>query len=88
MAATLAQIAEKVGVSRQAVSCALNNRAGQVSEETRQRILTVAEEMAYRPNASARATRTGRLGCVDLLISTSREHSRLPIALVNPTPLA
>lgn len=83
MPATIAQIADIVGVSRQAVSCALNNRSGQVSEKTRKRILVVAEELAYRPNSSARATRTGRMGCVDLLMSTSPAHSRLPSRLLD-----
>lgn len=79
---TLEEISRKVGVSRQAVSYALNNRRGQVSDSTRRRVLAAAKELAYRPNASARATRTGRHGCIDLLTSTHRSYSRLPTELL------
>src|SRR5690606_4735951 len=63
-------IAKRLGLSQRAVSLALNGKAG-VSDVTRQRILSVATGMGYRPNASARAIRSGRFGQVAMLNSTS-----------------
>jgi len=51
---TLSDVAEKVGVSSQTVSRALNNKPD-VSEETRRQILRVARQLGYRPNAVARS---------------------------------
>lgn len=50
---TIRDIARAAGVSPSAVSFALNGRPG-VSEETRERILAVAAELKWRPNALAR----------------------------------
>ncbi len=55
---TLADIARLAGVSTSAVSLALNGRAG-VSAETRARIVEIAENLGWHPNAPARAL-TGR----------------------------
>lgn len=46
---TYADIAEKIGVSKAAVSMALRNKPG-VSDELKQRIIQTAEAMGYRPN--------------------------------------
>jgi DNA-binding LacI/PurR family transcriptional regulator len=51
---TIADIAQRAGVSKVAVSYALNGQRG-VSEATRQRILAIAEEIGWNPNAAARA---------------------------------
>jgi len=51
---TIADIARRAGVSKGAVSYALNGQAG-VSEETRRRILAIAEEIGWSPNTAARA---------------------------------
>ncbi|MEV4187450.1 LacI family DNA-binding transcriptional regulator, partial [Streptosporangium canum] len=48
---TIADIAERVGVSKGAVSFALNGRPG-VGEATRARILQVAKEMNWRPHSA------------------------------------
>ena len=53
---TQAQIAEKLGVSRQLVTFALGDYP-QVSSKSRERILAAALEMGYRPNPHARALR-------------------------------
>lgn len=55
--ATLKQIAEVAGCSRSVVSSVLNKSKGntRVSEELRQRILTTAEGLNYRPNFAARS---------------------------------
>ncbi|MGW2385849.1 LacI family DNA-binding transcriptional regulator [Streptomyces sp. NPDC001658] len=47
-------IARHAGVSQSAVSFALNGRPG-VSEETRDRVRRVAEELGWRPSTAARA---------------------------------
>ena len=43
-----------------------------VSEETRERILAVAEELGYRPNAAARALRIARAGAVGFVVPSLR----------------
>jgi DNA-binding LacI/PurR family transcriptional regulator len=51
---TIADIARRAGVSKGAVSYALNGQAG-VSETTRQRIQAIAAELGWSPNTAARA---------------------------------
>src|SRR5688572_481384 len=51
---TIADIARRAGVSKGAVSYALNGQPG-VSEATRRRILAIAEEIGFNPNSAARA---------------------------------
>ncbi|MQA83372.1 MAG: LacI family DNA-binding transcriptional regulator [Streptosporangiales bacterium] len=63
---TIADIAQRAGLSKGAVSYALNGQPG-VSESTRRRVLELATEMGWRPNSAARAlsgARTGTLGLV------------------------
>lgn len=60
------QIAQRSGVSVPAVYLALGGR-GRLGKATRQRILSVAGELRYRPNAAARAVRAGRFGGIALL---------------------
>jgi DNA-binding LacI/PurR family transcriptional regulator len=64
---TIADVAERVGVSRAAVSFAVNGRPG-VGEETRARILRAAEELGWRPSAPARALTHARAGAVGLVL--------------------
>jgi LacI family transcriptional regulator len=54
---TLKDVARRVGVSVNAASKVLNNTrsSGQVSDETRKRILEVAKELGYQPNSAARS---------------------------------
>lgn len=56
VAVTIKQVAERAGVSKAAVSYVLNGHAekAKIPPETAQRILAVAREMQYRPNALAR----------------------------------
>lgn len=56
---SLKTIAEKCGVSTATVSKALNDQKD-VSEETKNRIRNMAEELGYFPNAAARALKTHR----------------------------
>jgi DNA-binding LacI/PurR family transcriptional regulator len=51
---TIADIAERAGVSKGAVSYALNGQPG-VSESTRRRVLAIAAEIGWNPNGAARA---------------------------------
>jgi DNA-binding LacI/PurR family transcriptional regulator len=51
---TIADIARRAGVSKGAVSFALNDQPG-VSAETRQRVLAIAQEIGWTPNGVARA---------------------------------
>lgn len=63
---TINDIARRSGVSKGAVSYALNGRPG-VSEETRRRILEVAEELGWAPNRTARllsGSRTDTFGLI------------------------
>lgn len=64
---TQAQIARKLGVSRQLVTFALAGYP-QVSKESRERILAAALEMGYRPNPHARALRMKKTGIIALWI--------------------
>ncbi len=65
---TIRDIAKRAGVSVTAVSYALNN-TGTISEETRQRILKVAEELNYHPNAFARNLKRRRSLIIGVFIS-------------------
>ncbi len=83
---TLAQVAERAGVSRSAVSFALTGRTDQrLSTETIARIRDAADELGYRPNMTARTLRTGRSGTValvsDFVSSTSHANSMVRGAL-------
>src|ERR1041385_6873632 len=51
---TIADIAQRAGVSKGAVSYALNGQPG-VSEATRQRIIAIAQEIGFNANSAARA---------------------------------
>lgn len=56
---TIKDIAERAGVSKGAVSYALNGQPG-VSDSTRERILSIAEELGWYPNRAARALSAAR----------------------------
>jgi LacI family transcriptional regulator len=64
---TQAQIARKLGLSRQLVTFALAGYP-QVAAKSRERILKAAEEMGYRPNPYAQALRKRRTGIFALWI--------------------
>ncbi|MFC7327426.1 LacI family DNA-binding transcriptional regulator [Marinactinospora rubrisoli] len=64
---TIADIARTAGVSKGAVSYALNGRPG-VSAATRERILAIAEELGWAPSSAARALSDGRAGAIGLIV--------------------
>ena len=62
-------IAELVGVSRQAVTAVLNNsRPNCVSKEKREEILRVAAEHNYRPDHAAIALKTGKSNLIGIVM--------------------
>ncbi|NUR92063.1 MAG: LacI family DNA-binding transcriptional regulator [Nonomuraea sp.] len=64
---TIADIARRAGVTKSAVSFALNGRHG-VSEQTRQRILEIADELGWQRSSAASALSHGRAGAVGLIV--------------------
>ena len=61
------KIAEICGVSQGTVDRALNNRKG-ISEETKKKILQVAEEYGYRPNFYAKAMQSGKSMLIGIVV--------------------
>ncbi|WP_418968846.1 LacI family DNA-binding transcriptional regulator [Alloscardovia omnicolens] len=66
--ATLKDIAEKAGVSSTAVSLVLNNKPNRFTEETREHIRSIARELQYVPNQSARSLATQSSSLLALII--------------------
>lgn len=64
---TIADIARRAGVSKVAVSYALNDRPG-VSPAKRAAIKAIAEEIGWRPNSAARALNDARARSVGLTL--------------------
>lgn len=64
---TMADIARRAGVTKSAVSFALNGRPG-VSEPTRRRVLAIAQELGWQPNSAAKALSGGRAGAFGLVV--------------------
>lgn len=65
--ATIADVARAAGVSQQTVSRALNNK-GEISPETRARILEIIEQLGYRPSTIARSLVTQRTMILGLVV--------------------
>src|SRR6478735_2716248 len=65
---TIADIAQHAGVSKGAVSYALNGQPG-VSADTRARILAIANELGWYPNRAARALSASRADACGLVIA-------------------
>jgi LacI family transcriptional regulator len=68
MAVTLHALAQAAGVSVSTVSRALSNSGHTVNEGTRQRILTLATELGYRPNILARGLRTDKSFTIGIIV--------------------
>ena len=69
---TISDVARRAGVSKGAVSFALNDRPG-VAPETRDRILAVARELGWTPSHRARALAASRSMAVGLVIARPPE---------------
>jgi DNA-binding LacI/PurR family transcriptional regulator len=65
---TMSDIAREAGVSKGAVSYALNGRPG-VSEPTRRRVLEIAQALGWVPNTAARALSASKTGAVGLALA-------------------
>ncbi|MCY3619494.1 MAG: LacI family DNA-binding transcriptional regulator [Acidimicrobiaceae bacterium] len=78
-AATLHDVARKVGVAPRTVSRVVNDEGG-YSETTRQRILDAIEELRYRPNLLARGLITRRSGTVGLVVNDLTDPLVLALA--------
>jgi DNA-binding LacI/PurR family transcriptional regulator len=65
---TISDIAQRAGVTKAAVSFALNGQPG-VSAATRERVLAIAAEVGYQPSSAARALTAGRAGAFGLVIA-------------------
>jgi DNA-binding LacI/PurR family transcriptional regulator len=68
---TLADIASRAGVTKAAVSFALNGQPG-VSAATRARILAIAHDLGFQPNSAARALSDGRAGAFGFVFDPAR----------------
>jgi DNA-binding LacI/PurR family transcriptional regulator len=66
--ATMADIARQLGISRAAVSYALNGQPG-VAADTRERVLKLAVELGWHPSASARALMGSDIKVIGLALS-------------------
>ena len=66
--ATMNDVARRLGISKAAVSYALNGQPG-VSSETRMRVLALAKELGWYPSSSARALSGAETGVVGLVLS-------------------
>jgi LacI family transcriptional regulator len=77
MAATLKDIAERVNVSIVTVSKVLNG-TGNFSDDTKKKVFGMARELKYRPNAQARAMRSGKTGNVGFVYSSEGMGHGLP----------
>ena len=70
MPVTIHDVAREAGVSHTTVSRALNNK-GELSPETRARILAVAERLNYVPSSVAQALASGATKTLGLIITNS-----------------
>jgi DNA-binding LacI/PurR family transcriptional regulator len=68
---TMADVAARAGVSRTLVSFILDGKPG-ASEETKQRVLAVAEEIGYQPDSAARLLARGRSRTLGVLMDVTQ----------------
>ncbi|AJY73471.1 LacI family DNA-binding transcriptional regulator [Paenibacillus beijingensis] len=66
---TMADVAEKAGVSKSTVSQYLNKRYEYMSAETRSKIEEAIEELEYQPNALARSLKQKRTSTIGIIVA-------------------
>ena len=67
MPVTLKDIAERANVTTATVSMVINNKPN-ISEPTRERVLAIARELNYYPNAIARGLATRKSNAVGVIV--------------------
>jgi LacI family transcriptional regulator len=77
--ATLKDVADKAEVSRTAASLILNGKPVRVSEETRLKVLKVAQELQYVPNALIRSLQTQRTSTIGIYFGIGGDSSNMYI---------
>ncbi len=75
MAVRISEIALKAGLSRQTVSNILNGKGHLFTVDTRELVLRLSQAMGYRPNAVARALRSGRFNAIGLISSAEVRYA-------------
>jgi len=78
MAITMNDIARAAGVSKTAVSFALNNKSG-ISEETRQIILDVAKQLGYKPKEQSQISKPENTSNLILFLNCSKSKLTAPM---------
>ena len=74
---TMADVAERAGVSRALVSIVFRGAPG-ASPESRERVMRAAEELSYRPDRRARLLGSSRSRTVGVIFGLHREfHAEL-----------
>ncbi|MDR2504709.1 MAG: LacI family transcriptional regulator [Oscillospiraceae bacterium] len=76
MAVTIREVSQRCGLSISSVSKALNNYPN-VREETRLRVLKVANEIGYCPNILARGLKTNKTRNIGVLLTTDVHNAML-----------
>lgn len=66
---TINIVSEKANVSKTTISRYLNGKFDHMSEETRQRIKEVIEELEYRPNVIAQNLKSKKTGLIGVIVS-------------------
>lgn len=85
MAVRLADVARAAGVSVPTASQVMNG-TGRVADETRRRVLEVARDLDYRPNALARSVALGRSRTIGVLAENAAGAFCMPVLIgVNRT---
>ena len=65
--ATMRDVADKAGVSIQTVSAVVNGKDG-ISQQTRNRVLDIIQQLNYKRDPIARSMRTGQTGLIGLFV--------------------
>ncbi|WP_256761808.1 LacI family DNA-binding transcriptional regulator [Cohnella sp. WQ 127256] len=65
---TMLDIAKRVGVTKATVSMVMNKKDALISQETREKIIRVADELGYIPNTLARSLNTKKSGTIGVIL--------------------
>lgn len=79
---TIKDVAVEAGVSDMSVSNAFSGK-GRLGSDTRERILSTARRLGYRPNAASRAIRRGRFSAIGVLDSADVTTSGIGIGILH-----